>query len=239
LSAIYPTFEDFGWTPLHAVGYLLAFVILLAVVFALRKRAPIVLPSWLFYLITLSPTIGLIPVGAHVVADRFTYVPLIGLALPLSVGVVAMANNWRQAQPILCATVAALVVALTILSAQRSAVWTNTETLFLNTLAEDPGCYPALVNLTAYYTHTKQLDEAIAYGTRAVVVAPNGLVGRQSLANAFMKATRYREAIKTLQPAIDHGIDDRAVWRTLQECFTALGDEKNARLAETRMLRSM
>ena len=239
LSAVYPTFEDFGWTPLHAVGYLLAFVALLAAVFTLRKRAPVVLPSWLFYLITLSPTIGLVPVGAHVVADRFTYVPLIGLALPLSVGIVALANSWRRARPILAGATATLLVALVILSAKRSVVWTNTETLFQNALTDDTNCYPALVNLTTYYTSTKQLDEAIVYGTRAVEVAPNGLVGRKSLANAFVKATRYREAIKVLQPAIDHGIDDRVVWRTLQECFTALGDEKNARLAETRMLRSM
>jgi protein O-mannosyl-transferase len=239
LSAVYPTFEDFGWTPLHAVGYLLAFVTLLAVAFALRRRAPIVLPSWLFYLITLSPTIGLVPVGVHVVADRFTYVPLIGLALPFSVGVIALANNWQRAQPITVAVIVSLLGAMAILSARRSAVWTNTETLFRNALTEDPNCYPALVNLTVYYTGTKQLDEAIAYGTQAVVAAPNGLVGRKSLADALVQARRYRDAIKTLQPAIDHGIDDRAVWRMLQECFTALGDKKNAELAETRMLRSM
>jgi len=193
----------------------------------------------LFYLITLSPTIGLVPVGAHVVADRFTYVPIIGLALPLSVGVVVLANNFRQARPILAAATATLLVALVILSAKRSAVWTNTETLFQNALVEDPRCYPALVNLTVYYTGTKQLDEAIAYGTRAVEAAPNGLVGRRSLADALLQAKRYREAIQVLRPAVEHGIDDHAVWRTLHECFTALGDEKNAKLAETRTLRSM
>lgn len=239
LSAVYPSFEDFGWMPLHAVGYLLVFVILLALAFALRTRAPIVLPSWLFYLITLSPTIGLIPVGVHVVADRFTYIPLIGLALPLSVGIVVLASSWRRAQFIIAATGGALLIALTILSANRSAVWANTETLFDNALTEDPNCYPALVNLTAYYASTKQFEKAIAYGTRAVAVAPNGLVGRKSLASALVLAGRYREAIKALQPAIDHRIDDRAVWRTLQECFTALGDEKNAKLAETRVLRSL
>ena len=239
LSAIYPSFEDFGWTPLQAVGYVLTFVVLLAMAFILRRRAPIVLPSWLFYLITLSPTIGLIPVGVHVVADRFTYVPLIGLALPLSVGIVTLANAWTRVRLIIVAVIVTVLVALAILSVNRSMVWTNTESLFHNALAEDPNCYPALVNLTTYYTSTKQFDEAINCGTRAVAVAPNGLVGRKSLAFALVQAGRYREAIKTLQPAVDHGIDDHAVWQTLKECFTALGDEKNARLAETRMSRSM
>jgi hypothetical protein len=239
LSAVYPSFEDFGWTPQHAIGYLLAFVALLAAAFILRKRAPIILPCWLFFLVTLSPTIGLIPVGVHVVADRFTYIPLIGLALPLGVGIVALVIHWPRAQSIIIPTTVSLLVVLTILSAKRSAVWTNTETLFENALMENPNCYPALVNLTVYYTGTKQFDEAIAYGLRAVAVAPNGLVGRKNLASALVQDGRYREAIKMLQPAIDHGIDDRAVWQTLKECFTALGDEKNAKLAEARMSRSL
>ena len=238
LSAVYPTFEDFGWTPLHAIGYLVAFVALLVAAFAFRKRAPIVLPSWLFYLVTLSPTIGLIPVGVHVVADRFAYIPLIGLALPLSVGVVALANASSRARPIIVTVIASLLCALAILSAKRAAVWTNTETLFQNALAEDPNCYPALVNLTTYYIDSKQFDKAIAYGTRSIAVAPNGLVGRKALADALVRTGRYREAIDTLRPAVDHGIDEHAVWQTLKECFTALGDEKNAKLAEARMQRS-
>jgi hypothetical protein len=238
LSAVYPSFEDFGWTPLHAAGYMLGFGAVLAVVFALRKRAPIVLPSWLFFLATLSPTIGLVPVGAHVVADRFTYVPLIGLALPVSVGIVKLAEKLRALRFVLVAVVVALLAALTVLSARRSAVWTNTETLFQNALTEDPGCYPALVNLTTYYTSANRLDDAIAYGKRAVDLAPNGLIGRKNLAFAFVRAERHREAIQTLRPLADRGLDDPAIWRALRDSFTALGDEKNAQAAEKRMLRS-
>ena len=117
-------------------------------------------------------------------------------------------------------------------------VWRNTETLFQNALAEDPRCYAALVNLTLYYTGANGLDDAIAYGTRAVALAPNGLIGRKNLALALLHAKRYREAIQALRPAVDHGIDDPAVWRVLQECFTALGDEKNAKTAEVRLLRN-
>jgi hypothetical protein len=238
LSAVYPTFEDFSWTPLTAVSYLLTFCALFIVIFALRKRAPVLLPSWLFYLITLSPTIGLVPVGAHVVADRFTYIPLIGLALPLSMGVVLLANKGRELRVAITTIVVALLGTLTALCAERSGAWRNTETLFENALAEDPACYTALVNLTVYYTSANQLDRAIDYGVRAVDIAPNGLIGRKNLAFAYIHAKRYREAIDTLRPAVDHGIDDPDVWRALQESFAAVGDEKNAKTAETRMLRS-
>ena len=238
LSAVYPSFEDFGWTPLHATGYVLAFSVVLAAIFAIRRRAPIILPSGLFFLATLSPTIGLIPVGVHVVADRFTYVPLIGLALPVSMGIVLLADKLRSLRFAVVAVVVALLVALVVLSSKQSAVWTNTETLFQNALAEDPSCYPALVNLTIHYTSANRLDEAIAYGKRAVDLAPNGLIGRKNLAFAFIHANRYREAIQTLRPLAEHGVDDPAIWRALRDSFTALGDEKNANAAERRMLRS-
>ncbi|HUJ09480.1 MAG TPA: tetratricopeptide repeat protein [Verrucomicrobiae bacterium] len=238
LSAVYPTFEDFGWTPLTAMGYLLAFCGVFVVIFFLRKRAPVLLPSWLFYLITLSPTIGLVPVGAHVVADRFTYVPLIGLALPLSVGVVLLASRERSVRVAVAVAAVAAVAGLTFLSAKRSAVWANSETLFQDALAEDPACYTALVNLTAYYMSAGQLDKAIDYGQRAVALAPRGLIGRKNLAFAFIHAKRYREAIETLRPAVEHGIDDPNVWRALHESFAAVGDKRNAKIAEARMLRS-
>lgn len=238
LSAVYPTFEDFGWTPLTAMGYLLAFCGVFVVIFALRKRAPVLLPSWLFYLITLLPTIGLVPVGAHIVADRFTYVPLIGLALPLSMGAAVLANRGRNLRIAVAVIVIALLAMLTVLCAKRSVVWTNTETLFQNALAEDPACYTALVNLTVYYTSANQLEKAINFGKRAVQLAPNGLIGRKNLAFAFIHAKHYPEAIQVLRPAIDHGIDDPVVWRALKESFAAVGDEKNAKVAEARMLRS-
>jgi hypothetical protein len=237
LSALYPTFEEMEWTPPVAAGYLLAFLAVLAAVIALRRRAPILLPASLFYLATLSPTIGLVPAGVHVVADRFSYVPLIGLAVPVSAGLVALAGRGRNFAFGVGAIVIAALLGLTALSVRRCAVWANTETLFQDALQKNPHCYPALVNLTVYYTRHNRLEEAINYGQRAVEVAPNGLVGRKNFAWALIRAGRHREAIAALQPAVGHGIDDPDVWRALYECFTALGDENNAAAARRELQR--
>jgi hypothetical protein len=235
LSPVYPAFEDFAWTPAIAAGWAAAFCAALVAAFALRKRAPIVWPSWLFYLATLSPTIGLIPVGAHVVADRYAYMAVLGLALPTSVGLVVLADRARGFRMAVGTATVVLLVVLTALSVRQSAVWSNTETLFRKALAEDPRCYTALVNLTIYYTSANRLDDAIACGNRAVDLAPNGLIGRKNLAVALVHANRYREAIQTLRPAVGHGIDDPAVWRLLAESFTALGEETNAKAAEAHL----
>jgi len=233
LSAVYPVFDEMHWTIFISLGYVAAFAIVAALVVAARRRWPALLPSWLFYIITLSPTIGLVPVGIHIVADRFSYVPLIGLALPVSMAItwaVVSAPN-RAVQLALGGVTVMGIVALAWLADQRGAVWSNTETLFLNALQENPDCLPAHVNLTFWYTSLKEFDRAIEHGQRAVDIAPYGIPGRKNLAYAYINKGQRREAIIVLKPLVQHGVEDPDVWRALAECFEALGDTNNAALA--------
>ena len=163
LSAIYVNFDQMGWTFFTSIGYLAAFLAVTALVFVARRRWPALLPAWLFYLVTLSPTIGLIPSGVHVVADRFSYIPLIGLALPVSMGVIWLIYSLPNAAARFAVSlmVAAAVVTLAFLTDQRGTVWGNTKTLFDNALQENPDCLPAHLNLAVWHTNRKEFDEAI------------------------------------------------------------------------------
>ena len=228
LTAIYPAFEDMNWRLVHALGWLLAAAAVTGAIWTLRRRAPLLWPSWLFYLIALSPTIGLLPVGAHIVADRYAYLALLGIALPVSVGLVAaLRRAWPAAGIVL--------IGLAMLGDRRTRVWFDTDTLFQSVLAENPQTYTALVNLTSWFTGLNRLDEAIAAGKRSVELRPAGLIGRTNLARAYIKAQRYREAIAVLRPTVEHGVEDHAVWEELHECFVALGDNENAQVAAGRM----
>jgi predicted Zn-dependent protease len=82
-------------------------------------------------------------------------------------------------------------------------------------------------------------DEAIAIGQRAVAAAPEGLIGRRNLARALIKVHRYHEAVVVLRPAIEHGINDFRTWEDLHECFVALGDDKNARVVQEQMAKTV
>ena len=233
LSAVYPPFDEMHWNVLIGLGYIAAFALVTALAVAARRRWPALLPAWLFYVIALSPTIGLAPVGIHVVADRYSYLALTGLALLVSMAIasaVASTPN-TTTQLVGGGVIAVLFATLALLTTQRSAVWSNTETLFLNALQENPNCLPAHINLTVWYTRLKRFDEAIQHGQRAVEIAPDGIPARKNLAYAYINEGHRREAVRVLQPLADHGVEDPDVWRTLAECFEALGDTNNAKLA--------
>ncbi|HXI83801.1 MAG TPA: tetratricopeptide repeat protein [Verrucomicrobiae bacterium] len=235
LSAVYPSFDEMGWTPFISLGYLAALAAVTAMVVIARRRWPALLPAWLFYLVTLSPTIGLIPVGIHIVADRFSYLPLIGLALPLSmavVGVMFSLPNTTLRFAMSLTTVVVLVI-LTFLTDQRGTVWKDTGTLFGNALLENPKCLPAHINLTVWHTTRKEFDEAIDQGKQAVEIAPDGIPGRKNLAYALINKGDRRAAVGVLRPLAQHDVQDPDVWRALAECFEALGDTNNAKLART------
>ena len=75
------------------------------------------------------------------------------------------------------------------------------------------------------------LVEAIEHGQRAVEIAPYGIIGRKDLAYAYIDKGDRRDAIITLKPLAQRGVEDPDVWRALAECFEALGDTNNAALA--------
>jgi hypothetical protein len=233
LSAVYPAFDEMHWSALVSFEYLAAFVVITALVFAVRRRWPVLWPSWLFYIITLSPTIGLVPVGIHVVADRYAHLAILGLMLPVSMVIAHAVGAARGvgARIVLGGAIAAVFATLTLVAERRTEIWSNSETLFLDALQENPDCLPAHVNLTFWYTSHKDFARAIHHGKQAVEIAPDGIPGRKNLAYAYINQGRQREAIQVLRPLAEHSVEDPDVWRALADCFEALGDTNNAELA--------
>ncbi|HUI07705.1 MAG TPA: tetratricopeptide repeat protein [Verrucomicrobiae bacterium] len=235
LCAVYPAWHEMNWTPLRSMGFLIAFGVVTLTIWAVRRRIPILWPCWLFYLCTLSPTIGLLPVGMQVVADRFSYLPLIGLAIPTACGMTSLLSA-AQSKPRIISSclsvgIALLLSFLTLLSVHRTLIWANTETLFQSVLQEHPRCWIAYVKLGSWYRRTQHYDKAVAYGRRAIEIWPAGLLGIKNLAWSLQQAGQPHEAIRVLRPAVERGEDDSEVWLTLSECFVAEGQWQNASAA--------
>lgn len=129
----------------------LLLVAITAAVILLRNRAPWLTVGWLWFAGTLVPVIGLVQVGMQSMADRFTYIPHIGLFVAIVWGIGALTERSTEARTLAALASAAAVVALAIVAYVQTGRWTDSITLFEHTIAVTENNKLAHINLGAAY----------------------------------------------------------------------------------------
>jgi tetratricopeptide (TPR) repeat protein len=135
-----------------AAGAVLSAISLAAV--ALGRSRPYLLVGWLWFLGTLVPVIGLVQVGGQALADRYTYVPLIGLFIAVTWAAVDVAQHWKVGTTALCGAGAAVLAALGILTCVQLGFWRDGATLFRHAAAVTKDNWVAHANLYATLSKT-------------------------------------------------------------------------------------
>jgi len=162
LVAFYPTPEGGppAWKAIGAIA-LLAAVSAAAVIW--RRRCPYLFVGWFWYLGMLSPVLGLIKVSDHVMADRYMYLPSIGLSIALAWGAARLVAGSPERRWALGAS-AVLAIALLVACADwQTSNWLDDETLWRHALACTPDNVKAEQNLAEALDRQGRRDEAIAY----------------------------------------------------------------------------
>ena len=199
LAVFYPYPHDFSFLPLLAEGILLAVVT--AGVIVLRRRAPYLLMGWGWFVVTLVPVIGLVQVGGQAYADRYTYIPMVGLLVMLIWGATEILEKLR-AKTLAIPLAAAACLASAVLSWVQIGCWRNSETLFRHALAVTNDNSVANHNLGSYLmTSPERLSEALPYLEAAVRIDPESAPARTDLGTALGKMGRLSDAIAQLQVA--------------------------------------
>jgi len=167
-----------------------------------RRIRPYLIVGWLWFLGTLVPVIGLVQVGGQIMADRYFYIPSIGLFIALVFGLADIAKSWRLA-PWLSAGIAGgvLLILATLTNAQIQR-WHDSFTLFEHTLAVTPPNLHIEHNLGLALGGSGRYDEAAAHFEKALQIDRNfydGLVG-MGVTREFQG--RLPEAIDYFQAAI-------------------------------------
>ena len=183
LAAYYPHPKAVQLGLALASGAVLAAVTWVAV--RERRRRPHLLVGWLWFLGTLVPVIGIVQVGAQAMADRYTYVPLIGVFLALA---------WSAPRPARWIAVPVLA-SLAVLTHRQVARWKDTRTLFEHTLAVTGDNAIAEKCLGDACVADGDLDAAIVHLSRAVEIAPMLGDARNNLGAALGAKGRFEEAI--------------------------------------------
>ncbi len=182
----------------------LSFVVLAGIstgVFLLRHR-PYILTGWLWYLIMLVPVIGIVQVGMQARADRYTYLPQIGLYVLLTWAVADLCAGWRHRRWVLggCATV--ILVAFIFCARNQASYWRNSETLWTHTLACTSDNAVGQYNLGNELFKNGNVDEAIAHFQKALQIIPDNTEVCYSLGGALLKKGNAGEAIAYFQKAL-------------------------------------
>lgn len=201
LSFFYP-FDARTLTPSRVGGALLAVALAAVVAWRARRRAPAVTVGLLWYAGTLLPVVGLVQVGSQSSADRYTYVPSIGLAVALAwlLPDAVLVSPWRRR--LAAAACALWLGALALLSARQVAVWRDGESLFGHALRLDPGNAVAHYQMGRLRIAQGRMAEAAHHLARAAPGMPASADARANLGLALAALGRSAEAEQAFASAL-------------------------------------
>jgi tetratricopeptide (TPR) repeat protein len=174
---------------------LLLLICITAVAITLRKQRPYLLTGWLWYLGMLVPVIGLVQVGWQGRADRYTYLPQIGLYIAATWAVTDLAALWRHQRSILSAAALLTVVVLTWSAWVQTSYWRDSETLFRHALAVTVNNDVAENNLGIVFLRQGKVDEAISLLQASVDLRPDNSPAHENLAKALLQKGHVTEAL--------------------------------------------
>ena len=168
-------------------------------VFVFRERSsrPYLAVGWLWFLGTLLPVIGLIQVGSQARADRYMYVPMVGLGIMLAWGLKEVLKN----KAAISAAIVASLACVALCEAQIQ-YWRNSETLFRHALDVTAGNYLAHHNLGVALAGEGRFSEAIEHYQAALEIEPGAANVQTDYGNALAKSGHFPEAIAHYQAAL-------------------------------------
>lgn len=201
LAVLYP-YPD-GLPIAAAVGSAAILIAITALCVWQRRARPYLLVGWLWYLGTLVPVIGLVQVGAQSHADRYSYVPLVGIfvAVVWSAGDLVAARAWLR--PVAAAAMVGVLGTLALLSARQVAVWKDSVTLYRHALEVTEGNPIMHNNLGIALVDQDRVDEAIgvyAAGLRLPSQIPHVLHYNAGIALAMRG--RYTDALAAFEQVL-------------------------------------
>jgi Flp pilus assembly protein TadD len=189
---------------LASVEPYLAFAFVVAVTAAcvwLARRRPALAVGWLWFLGTLVPVIGLVQVGVQARADRYTYVPLVGLAIALVFGVLDGLGG-RRARPAVITACVAVLTALGVVAHAQVGFWRESTTLYEHAIAVTKDNSTAREMLGMLLLERGDLDAADRHLREALRINPGAQDSRVSLGLALARRGRNADARRELERAV-------------------------------------
>jgi len=212
-----------------SVAVMLLGIATVGVVIARRRRYLVV--GWFWFLGTLVPMIGLVTVGAIAMADRYAYLPFVGLFIMLSWGAADLAQEWHLSSAAL-AIPAVVLVALAVMAHRQIDYWRDNVTLWTHTLEVTGPNFVAEDSLGVGLAAEGRMEEAAAHFRRAVEISPEDPIGNFNLAAYAQEKGDLPESARRYQFMLQLKSDTRLqadAYSRLGSVYRAMGNFPQAR----------
>lgn len=198
LAVFYPQHPLPSWEVIVAIALVGAISI---GVFILRIERPYLLVGWLWFVGMLVPVIGFVQVGSQAHADRYTYLPQIGLCLAVTWGLADSLATFRQRQLVLGTTAFVIVILLTGIAHSQTRYWRSSETLWEHAVAVTSDNHNGYEHLSEAYLENGRIADAVVAARRAVAIDPKDAHAQGVLGAAYARQGNLNEALEHLRGA--------------------------------------
>ncbi len=192
-----------------------------------RKR-PYLLMGWLWFLGMLVPVIGLVQISYYTHADRYTYLPSIGLSIAGTWAAADLSANWKYRRAILAGLMALVLGTLAAMGYTQTSYWCDSETLWKRVLACTTDNTVAYYNLGAAYAMKDENKLAIPQYRKALEIRPDYAEARNNLGTALYEVGEKDEAIAQFRKAIELNSDYAEARGHLAVALFARGEKAEA-----------
>jgi protein O-mannosyl-transferase len=196
----YPQTQLPIWQVASALLLLIAITI---AVFALRRTRPYLLVGWLWYLLMLAPVIGIVQINLQAHADRYTYLPQIGLYVLIAWAIADLSARWRYRRQIVGVAAIVVIAALAWAARVQASYWRDSETLWNHTIAVTNDNYFAHASLADLLMRRGRVREAIAHSEEALRIRPRDADAQNNLGLALLQIGDTSAAVTHLRKSLE------------------------------------
>jgi tetratricopeptide (TPR) repeat protein len=226
LSLLYPLPKALPWAKAGlGAGLLLAGI---ALGWTLRRRAPYVLTGWLWFIVALLPVAGFVQIGNQSMADRYMYVPLIGLALIAAWGVPSALPEFAGKKRLLGLASVLLLALLGVATHLQTLWWGNSIGLYQRSLAVTPDNFFLEHCLALELRSRGDLDGAIEAHRKSIRINPRFTSSQLDLGYLLFTRKRYAEAAELYEKAILQWPENYEFQYNLGASYAQLGRTEEA-----------
>jgi len=220
-------------TSIIAVALLAATFLFISV----AKTLPYCIMGWLWFLGTLVPVIGIVQIGSQAMADRYTYIPLIGLFLSLSWGLHDLTRRFPRVRSVVIAVSVSVFIILIVQTRKQTNYWKNDSTLAEHALSVTRNNFFAYTLKANFLYANGNYNEAIQNSLFALKIRPSLISSRLNMGLCYLRLQKYPDAIAIFSDVLASDSSNIFANVNCGKALLFMGDFSNARQCFKRVLK--